>query len=155
MISLEQALKEGLPIAGMETPPDFIVSWMVYRIFNKSEFINTIQDLLNKHLKIRDYVNDKIEHLTITYILYPTPWNGVPRKEQTYYSRKQKDYFIDLLYADYEGFCNATKQEALQILATETLRGIKTYLPKVKGFDYQKLYNDVEQLFIENNIILL
>ena len=78
---------------------------------------------------------------------------GIPRKDGKHFNRKRKHLYIDILFPDFEKFKNATKTEALQIMAEQTLRGTKKYLPTVKGFEADKFCNDMEQLFVKKQLI--
>jgi hypothetical protein len=80
-------------------------------------------------------------------IILPNNWSGVEYKEQKYFKPRSKSLFLDLKAIDYDKFTTATKQEALKIMATETLRGVKKFLSGVKDFNFERFYADVEGLF--------
>ena len=70
-----------------------------------------------------------------------------------YFKRKEKTFFIDIRFPDYQRFCNADKKEALQIMAEQTIRGTKKYLSKVKKFAYTKFYTDLVSLFKNEGLL--
>ncbi len=150
MISLEEAKKIGIKIVGTEPNPDFVVgSKSGSEAIKNIVRTNEIQDLLNEKLEIRNYSNNIIKHFTYICLIIPT-YNGlgVDWQERKYFKRKEKKFFIDIKFPDYEKFCKTNKKEALKIMAEQTLRGTKKYLSKVKGFDFERFYNDLEQVFI-------
>jgi hypothetical protein len=144
MITLEEAKAQGLVIAGTEPYPDFVVGSKAYKTTN-SKFARLIQNELNKKFKIVNYCLE-IKHLTIIFLIYPEDWNGVNWQERKYFARKEKHFYMDLKITDYNAFCNANQAQALDMLQYELLRGIDTYLSKVKGFDAKRLSNDVIKL---------
>jgi len=154
MITLEEAQKQGLTIAGRGTKPAFIVSSVADRGADKNISItNDIEDLLNEQLCITNYSDGKVEHLTITYIILPSVSVGAKWQERTYYKQNNKNFYIDLRFAEYETFCKADEKTALKIMAEQTLRGTQKYLPSIKGFESQKFIEDLEKLFYENKLI--
>jgi hypothetical protein len=142
-------------IAGMESKPDFVIGTRV----EKEAYRNILHDeiikqLLNTNLQLANYVGkDKIKSLYFTYVIYPPSWKGIQWTDAKYYKRKLKHYYIDIRFPDYERFCKAEKQEVLEIMAEQTLRGAKLFLSKVKGFDFAKFYKDLEQVFIDSGYI--
>ena len=146
MITLEEAKAQGLVIVGTEAYPDFVISSKAYKATN-AKFARTIQKLLNDKLKIKNYNLEIINHLTITFLIYPKDWGGVNWQERKYFSRKEKYFYMDLRISDYEGFCAANSTEAIEMLRVEILRGIEKFLTKVKGFDAKQLYKDIETVF--------
>ena len=154
MISVEEAKKQNIKIAGTEAKNSFIISLISGRDASKNMFQTIeIEVLLNKYINITDYSNQLIENLTLTLIA-PYDGKGVNWKERKYFKRKSKSFMIDLEFQHYNSFCKATKREAIEILAFETLRGTKKYLQKVKGFDFESFYFDLKSLFLKENIIV-
>ncbi len=154
MITVEEAKKMGVPIVGMGKQSDFIISSIADNRANKNiNFMLIIKELLNKSLNIKDYSVDKIEHLTVIYIVLPADNKGVNWLEGKKFSRKEKNFTISIKIPDYEQFCNADKSKALKILAEYALSGAKLYLSKEKDFDFPKFYDDVEKLFKDNGML--
>jgi len=148
MTTLEEIIREDMPIIGKGKKADFVVSAKYKgQASQNAWFVNFLQELMNKKLKAKKYSNI-IEHLTIIHLLLP-PYNGqgVNWQERKYFKRSEKHFYIDIRISDYDRFCNATREEALKILAQETLRGIEKFLTKVKDFDFPKFYVDVKELF--------
>ncbi len=155
MITVEEALKQGIEIIGAEkTQPNFVVSSKAYiKVAHNSKHSIEIQDTFNKNLAIEKYSNKNIKQLIITYLVYPEIWDGVERKEKSFFKRKERKFFIDIRFPDYQRFCDATKQEAMKIMAEQTLRGTEKFLSKVKDFDYHKFYADLKELFEKEGIL--
>ncbi len=153
MITLEEAKKRGILAEFSKPDPDFVIS-------SKSDLdaennimeMLKLKELLNKNLSISNYSND-IKNLTLIYLVLQPKHNGVNWKEHKYYKRKEQKYFIDISFPEYERFCKASKQEALKIMAEQTIRGTKKYLSKEKNFDYETFYNDLINLLRKKNII--
>jgi hypothetical protein len=152
MITLEEAKKNGLKIAGTEPYPDFVFSSKAYKADNVW-FSNEIENLFNESLHLKNYSNETIKHITYIYLIYPPLWGGVNWPERKYFKRKEKKFFIDIRFPDYERFCKANKQEAMQIMAEQTLRGTKKYLSKVKDFAYEEFYADLLTLFKNEGLV--
>ena len=158
MITVEEAKKrfaKGEFVAGMRPATNFTIGVKTDRGSKKNVyFITEINKLLNSKLDIKNYSSNLINYYTTTFLIYPHyNGKGVNWQERKYFKRKEKKFFIDVRFPDYERFCNADKKEALQIMAEQTLRGTKKYLSKVKGFEFEKFYNDMKQLFIKEGII--
>ncbi len=146
-IPIKEAIKKGIPIVGQGEKSEFVISSMIYiEAKNNSLQADYIKNLLNKCLKIKDY-SCKLKQLTVTFIIYPEDWNGINRKEQWYYNNKKTNLFVDIKIVNYQQFIEATPQEALKIMATETLRGVKKFLSGVKDFNFERFYADLESLF--------
>ncbi len=151
MLSLDEVKKLGLPIAGMGQKPDFTISTIADQGADKHiDSVNQIEELVNKQLRLKNYTQNGIGHLTLTYIILPSNWQGVNWKEGKSFKRKEKSFAISLHVPDYDKFCNTTKPEALKILAEQALCGVKKYPPVVKDFDNSKFYSDLEALFKSN-----
>jgi len=152
MITVEEAKKlhkEGVFVAGMQKQSSFTVTAKVDRFVGENRFLlSKISNLLNSKLQIKNYNSDIIQSITITLLMYKAyNGQGVNWQERKYFKRSEKHFFIDIRISDYDRFCNATREEALKILAQETLRGIEKFLTKVKDFDFPKFYADVKELF--------
>jgi hypothetical protein len=146
MTTLEKIEKQDFPLVGTEPQPEFIVSSKAYRASNAS-FSLKIQDLFNENLSISNYSVSKIKHLSFIFIILPSDWNGVQRPERKYYKNKECKLYVDLHISNYQQFIDAKPQEALKLMATETLRGAKKFLSGVKDFNFERFYADVEDLF--------
>ena len=154
MITVEEAKKQGLLIAGMEQDPNFVISSKSAPEAEKNINITLeLEELLNNRLQLKNYTNIIHNYTIICLILPPYNGQGVDWKERKYFKRKEKKFFIDIRFPEYERFCNASKQEALQIMAEQTLRGTKKYLSKVKDFDFDKFYTDLVTLFKNKKLI--
>lgn len=153
MISVEEALKRGT-IVGIGEKSDFIVTAMA-TLKSSSNALRLIdlQKQFNQNLKINSYSKKRIKHLTFTSIIYENFETGVIRYEQKYYNKKEKNLSIDLRNSYYEQFCQATKKEAQQIMASEILRGTKKFLQDEKDFNYKKFYADLETLFKKEGLV--
>ncbi len=54
----------------------------------------------------------------------------------------------DIQYAyNYNEFCNSDKDEALRMIATETIHGVEKHLSKTKEINYEQFHNDLVKLF--------
>jgi len=148
ILTLEEAKAQGIKIAGTEPYSEFVVSTKAYNTKN-SDFALDIQYLLNKTLNLSEYSTELIKYLTIIFLIFPNDWQGVNWTERKYYKKSEKKFYIDIKFPDYEKFCNATKQEALKIMTEQTLRGTEKFLSKVKGFQFEKFYGDLEKVFSE------
>jgi len=146
MTTLEKIEKQDFPLVGTEPQPEFIVSSKAYRASNAS-FSLKIQDLFNENLSISNYSVSKIKHLSFIFIILPSDWNGVQRPERKYYKNKECKLYVDLHISNYQQFIDAKPQEALKLMATETLRGAKKFLSGVKDFNFERFYADLESLF--------
>jgi hypothetical protein len=158
MITVEEARKrfaQGEFVAGMEPLSDFSFTARVDRGAEKNMyFVTEINKLLNSNLNLGDYSSNLIKHFTITFLIYPAfEGEGVNWQERKYFKRKEKTFFIDIRFPNYEQFRKADKQKALQIMAEQTLRGTKKFLPKVEDFDSEKFYSDLVTLFKSKGFI--
>ncbi len=154
MITVEEAKKRGIWAKFTAPTPDFILtaksdSEVEGNIMQMSKF----NDLLNSNLSIAKY-SGEFKNLIITYLVLQPNSKGVNWKERKYYKRSEQKYCIDISFPDYEGFCKASKKEALQIMAEQTIRGTKKYLSKEKNFDYEAFYNDLTNLLRNKNILV-
>ncbi len=153
MITVEEAKKRGIWAKFTASTPDFVITAK-----SESEVrgnimqMTKLNDLLNNNLSISKYSNE-LKNIIITYLVLQPDNNGVNWKERKYYKRKEQKYFIDISFPEYERFCKASKQEALKIMAEQTIRGTKKYLSKEKNFDYETFYNDLINLLRKKNII--
>ena len=144
-------LPVGVIPVGMKEKPDFVIGSKTDMYSYKNvRATDEIQNLLNNNLKICDYSENSIKRLTYIYLLLP-PYDGkgVNWQEKKYFSRNENHFIINIRFPDYEKFCNATKQEALKIMTEQTLRGTEKFLSKVKGFQFEKFYGDLEKVFSE------
>ncbi len=152
-MTVEEAKANGVWAKFSEPDPDFVIS-------AKSDLAaeNNIMEML----KMRDLMNDNLilsnyskvlKNLTLIYIVIKPDHKGVDWKERKYYKRSEQKFFIDIRFPEYDRFCNATKEEALQIMAEQTIRGTEKFLSKEKNFDYPKFYNDFTHLLRKENII--
>jgi len=147
MITLEEAKAQGLVIVGTKSKPYFVIgSKTDNNSYSYAPLTRNIQNIVNKQLNLKDY-SSVIEYITIVMLLLP-PYDGlgVNWQERKYFARKEKHFYMDLKITDYNAFCNANQAQALDMLQYELLRGIDTYLSKVKGFDAKRLSNDVIKL---------
>jgi len=153
MITVEEAKKRGIWAKFTAPTPDFIVTAKSDSVVRDNIMQMTkLNDLLNNNFSISNYSNE-LKNLTLTYLVIKPQHNGVNWKERKYYKRSEQKFFIDISFPDYEKFCNATKTEALKIMAEQTLRGTEKYLSKEKFFDYHAFYNDFTSLLRKKNII--
>jgi len=151
MITLEEAKilhDSGVYVAGMQKLPDFSISTKTDRFSSENTTdVKQIEALLNNNLRLSTYIAaEKVTNLFYTYIVIPPHGKGVNWKERKYYSSKRKFLYIDIRFPDYKEFCEVDKDKALRIMAFETLRATREYLPKIKEFDFQKYYNDLSAL---------
>jgi len=116
-------------------------------------YSKVLENKVNNGLQLSVYHTVEVNHLIFTYLVYPNNWKSLNQGDRKYFARKDKRFYIDILFPDFERFCNADKDEALRIMAEQTLRGAALFLPKVKGFDFTKFYSDLSQLFRENGLI--
>jgi len=152
MITYQQAFEQGL-ISDFTSDPDFVIS-------SKSDMgaeINILEmlklkDLLNTSLSVTKYSSD-IDNITLTYLLLSPDNKGVNWQERKYYRRSEKKYYIDIRFPDYEKFCTATKDEALSMMAQQTIRATDKYLSKEKFFKYNEFKNDLVDVFKRNGLI--
>jgi len=152
MISKAEAQKQGLVIAGTEPESNFIISLISGLEAKNNMFLTLdIEDTLNQNLTLDNYT-DGIASLTITSIP-PYTGKGVNWQERKYYRRSEKKYYIDIRFPDYEKFCTATKDEALSMMAQQTIRATDKYLSKEKFFKYNEFKNDLVDVFKRNGII--
>jgi len=153
MITVQEAIEKGIFQQFAEPEPAIILS-------SKSDLeaekniatINKINNLLNEEIILSKYSNNLINSLTIIYLILNPNYKGVKREERKYFKRVEKHFFIDI-EIPYQAFCEADTKTALQILANNTLRCITKFLESLKNFDYQLFYNDVKNLFENENII--
>lgn len=149
MITLEEAKKRGILAQFSEPDPDFVISAKSDKeVRHNIMQMLKIRDLLNENLSISNY-SSALKNLTFIYLIMPPNNDGVNWKERKYYKRSEQKYFIDICFSDYDRFCKAKPQEALKLMATETLRGAKKFLSGVKDFNFERFYADVEDLFKE------
>ena len=154
MISLEEALKQGITFTGQNKMPEFVMSSMSYiKASHNTPYSKIIQKIIITNLNLSSYSKKRIKHLIFTFIIYPEAWNGVERYEQKYYTRRDKELYLDIKVSDFNKFCQATKKEAQQIMASEILRGTKKFLQNEKDFDYKKFYADLEKLFKKEGLV--
>jgi len=154
MITVEEAkvlYQSGVYVAGIEPQPEFSLSSKTDKLStNNTLEIKNIERRINNKLKLSEYVSkEQISNLFFTFIILSNDNKGVEWKERKYYNRSRKYFYIDIKFPDYEKFCNATKQEALKIMTEQTLRGTEKFLSKVKGFQFEKFYGDLEKVFSE------
>jgi len=148
MITLEEMKAQGLKFAGQDAKPDFILSSRTDAISYKNiRFYDEIQRKMNIFLEIKNYSFQTYKHITFIFIVLKEHRGGVNWEERKTFDRKNNHLRLELKLSDYDRFCNATREEALKILAQETLRGIEKFLTKVKDFDFPKFYADVKELF--------
>jgi len=148
MITLDEMKAQGLKFAGQENKPDFILSSRTDTLSYKNiRFYDEMQDKMNRFLQIKNYSFATYKHLTFIFIILKQVRSGVNWEECRAFDKKNNHLRIEIKLSDYERFCVATREEALKILAQETLRGIEKFLSKVKDFDYHKFYFDVQELF--------
>ncbi len=155
IISVEEALKQGVEnIAGAQPRPDFVFSSRIDSGSKKNIwFSSVLEDLINKNLSIQNYSEKYIQSLSFIFVVFPDADNGVDWKERKSYTRARKILKLEIKLPDYQRFCDATKQEAMKIMAEQTLRGTEKFLSKVKDFDYHKFYADLKELFEKEGIL--
>jgi len=144
----------GNKIAGTQLPPDFVIAAKVDDVaLANIEFRTIIQNLINTNLALSNYLTeDKIRSLFFTYMIH-SPNIGIQRNDSKYYLRRFKFLYIDIRFPDYEKFCTATKDEALSMMAQQTIRAADKYLSKEKFFKYDEFKNDLVDVFKRNGII--
>jgi len=153
MITVEEAKKRGIWAKFTAPTPDFIITAKSDReVRDNIMQMTKLNDLLNNNLSISKY-SDELKNLVITYLVLQQDNKGVNWKERKYYKRSEQRYFIDISFPDYDRFCKASKKEALEIMAEQTIRGTKKYLSQEKNFNYETFYNDLTNLLRKNNII--
>jgi len=146
--TVEEAIKQGIDIAGRGNKSQFIISSRGDKYSRANLFYTKdLKQIFNKNFSINDYFKNKIKHLAIVFIVLKKPNSGASWQERKYYNNEENELVIELKLSDYDRFCNATREEALKILAQETLRGIEKFLTKVTDFDFPKFYVDVKELF--------
>jgi len=149
----EEVLKLDYTIAGTEPDPDFIISLVSGREAKNNMFLTIdLENLLNNNLTLSKYANDSIQTITIT-ALSPYDGTGVNWLERKLFKRKTKNLFIDIIFEKYNEFCKADKQEALKLLAEQTVKATEKYLPKIKEIDYKRFHTDLIQLFAEHKLV--
>jgi len=147
MISYQEAIEKGLKIVGMEPPSEFVVSSRSYKLSLKIiPLVNKLQELFNQKLQLANYSNNVINRISFIFIILNDDPQNTNHPERKYFKRSEKHFFIDIRFPDYEAFCNADEQTALKIMAEQTLRGAKKFLPKVKGFDFDRFYRDLTEV---------
>ena len=144
-------LPVGVIPAGMKEKPDFVIGSKVDSESLKNiVFAKEIEKLLNEKLSIKNYTDvSKIKHCYFTFLILPKNETSEDWNEGKSFSKSRKIQYIDIKFPDYEKFCNATKPEALKIMTEQTLRGTEKFLSKVKGFQFEKFYGDLEKVFSE------
>ncbi len=148
MITVEEVSKQGLSVAGRGKKSDFIISTIADDGANNNINLTLeIKALLNKQLVLSNYVNDNINHFTVTYIILASNSDGVNWLEGKRFKRKEKNFTLSIKLADYEQFCNAEKITAKKIIAEQFLNAVQLHLPKEKDFDFPKFYTDLSELF--------
>ncbi len=153
MITVEEAKKRGIWAKFTAPTPDFIITAKSDKeVRDNIMQMTKLNDLLNNNLSISKY-SDVFRNLIITYLVLQPDHNGVKWKERKYYKRSEQKYCIDISFPEYEKFCNANKQDALKIIAEQTIRGTKKYLSKEKNFNYEAFYNDLTNLLRKKRII--
>lgn len=139
---------------GTQSEPEFVIgSRAVANAQKNIKYADDIQESMNKNLHLKEYINDKIRQIQFIYLLYPHDWLSGAKKERKYYSRKDKIFYIDISFPDFDEFCRADEIQAKKIMLEQTLRAIEKYLPKVKEFNYTKFYSDLIELFKEQKLI--
>lgn len=152
MMTVEQAKQTGA-FNLFTSDPDFVISAKsdLEAEANIMEMMK-IKDLLNDNFSISDY-SDKLKNLTLTYLILKPDNKGVQWKERRYHKRSEQKYFIDIRFPDFYAFCNADKNEALKIMAQQTIRATRKFLEKEKHFDYEKFYEDFCKLMYNKGIL--
>jgi len=113
MITVEEASKQGLSVAGRGKKSDFIISTIADDGANNNINLTLeIKALLNKQLVLSNYTSENINHFTVTYIILPSNSEGVNWLEGKKFKRKEKNYTVSIKLADYERFCSAEKNAA-------------------------------------------
>ncbi len=107
--------------------------------------VNTFQDILNKHLRIKDY-GEVLNDILIIYVAHGM--SEILHPNFITYSRKYKEIIIQYRLKQ-ENMPKQTEKENLQALAHAYLDAIKQSKTKnrVKGFDFVALLIDLEKAF--------
>jgi len=153
MITKEEIRQKNLKIAGQETQNGFIISLISSREAQKNMFLTIdIENLLNRNLILGNYTNNAINSLIITSIP-PFDDEGVNWRERKYFKRNEKKLLIDICFSDYYKFCSANQNDALILMAKQTLIAIEKYVSQIKEINYQSFYEDLVNLFKINGLI--
>jgi hypothetical protein len=147
---IQNKLELGDYIAGLEKQPDFVVSSKSDISIGNAIFLTIeIENVLNQYIKLKNYVkNNYIESIFFVFLILPTyNGQGVEWQEKKLFKKNQKWLYLNIYFTDYTQFIDAKPQEALKLMATETLRGAKKFLSGVKDFNFERFYADVEDLF--------
>jgi len=158
MITIEEAKKrfeQGEFVAGMTPVPDFVISARTDNGSGDKIFIiKQLENLLNSNLHLKRYTDTQINNLIITFIvLLPYDGKGVDWKEKKVFNRKRKEFYLELSINNYNEFCNSEKDEALRMIATETIHGVEKYLSETKEIDYKQFHKDLVKLFMNNGLV--
>ena len=154
MITLEEMKAQGLQFAGQSEKPSFIISSRTDKTsFKQMSVARNMEALLNTNLNIEKYSSNRFKHITLIYnVLNPTN-KGVDWDERKYYLKKEKQLRIEIKFSDYEKFIASNKQEALRIMAEETIRGTDKFLHNEKDFDHERFRTDLLDLFRKEGIL--
>ncbi len=154
MISLEEMKAKGLQFVGQSEKPSFIISSRTDKTsFKQMSVARNMETLLNTNLNIEKYSSNRFKHLTLIYNVLNLTNTGVDWDERKYYLKKEKQLRIEIKFSDYEKFIAANKQEALRIMAEETIRGTDKFLRNEKDFDYERFHADLLELFLKEGIL--
>jgi len=147
MITVEQAQKLGINVIGSEPQPKFIVgARLTFDSQINAQLRFKLKDLLDQKLQLANYSNNVINRISFIFIILNDDPQNTNHPERKYFKRSEKHFFIDIRFPDYEAFCKTDEQTALKIMAEQTLRGAKKFLPKVKGFDFDRFYRDLTEV---------
>jgi len=147
MITVQEAQKMGIKVAGSEPLPDFIFTAKVDNKSNKNiQYQRIIRNAINEKLSLKNYSSHQVKHLTYVFIIFDDKPETTSHPERKFYKRSAKHFFMDIRIPDYQGFCNADEQTALRILSEQTLRGTEKFLSKVKDFDYQRFSSNLKEV---------
>ncbi len=113
---------------------------------DKLDFIFTLEKWFNQKLLLSNYTS-VFNEFVFVYILSKntkTPdYFSLSRKTKTYEIGKNLDY-MNFLQAEHN---------SIKILAFAFLKAIQTFLMNRKDFNGEKFYEDVKNLFIQENLI--
>jgi Immunity protein 44 len=126
-------------------------SWHELEILPLTDIINSLENILNTNLKIKNYGNS-LDFIFFAPIIMIDCYNHPNRKK---YSRKSK-YLSICLQMDYNRAFHATKEELQELMAILYLESIKKYKSwHIKDFDSDKFYQDVRSVWLDNQIVRL
>ncbi len=109
-----------------------------------------LENLLNKNCAIENY---SLNVKSVFFIFIVTePKNSICRKDKITFLTKNKILKISF-NLNYNEFLTIEEHNSIKILAFAFLKAIQTFLLNRKDFNGEKFYQDVKNLFIQENLI--